>query len=36
MCGTYLSGHGQALGVGDGGELLVPQPLNGILVISQV
>lgn len=33
---TDLSGHGQALGVGDRGELLVSQPLNGVLVISQI
>lgn len=33
---TNLSGHGQALRVGDRGELLVPQPLNGVLVISQI
>lgn len=31
---TNLSRHGQALRVGDGGQLLVPQPLNGVLVIS--
>lgn len=34
--GPNLSGHGQALRVGDRGELLVPQPLNGVLVISQI
>jgi hypothetical protein len=33
---TYLSCHGQTLGVGDGGQLLVPQPFNGVLVISQI
>lgn len=33
---TNLSSHCQALWVGDGGELLVPQPLDGVLVISQI
>lgn len=33
---TDLSGHGQALGVGDGCQLLVPQPFNRILVIAEV
>lgn len=33
---TDLPGHGQALRVGDRGELLVPQPLDGVLVISQI
>jgi len=31
---TNLSCHSQTLGIGDGGELLVPQPLYGVLVIS--
>ena len=33
---TDLSCHGQALGVGDRGQLLVPQPLDGVLVVPQV
>lgn len=33
---TDLSRHGQPLRVGDGGKLLVPQPLDGVLVISQI
>ena len=33
---TDLFGHGQALGVGDGGQLLLLQLLNGVLVIPQV
>ena len=33
---TYLLGHGQALGVGDGVQLLLLQLLNGVLVIPQV
>ncbi len=33
---TDLFGHGQALRVGDGGELLLLQFLNGVLVISQI
>lgn len=33
---TNLPGHGQALGVGDGCQLLVPQPFNRILVITEV
>ena len=33
---TDLSCHGQALRIGDGGQLLVSQPLNGVLVISQI
>lgn len=33
---TNFSCHGQALRVSDRGELLVSQPLNGVLVISQI
>ena len=33
---TYLLGHGQALGVGDGVQLLLLQLLNGVLVIPQI
>lgn len=33
---TDLSGHGQALWVGNGRQLLVPQPFNGVLVITEV
>lgn len=33
---TNLPCHGQALGVGDGGQFLITQPFNGVLVISQV
>ena len=33
---TDLPGHGQALWVGDGRQLLVPQPLNGVLVVAEV
>lgn len=33
---TNLSRHGQALWVGNRGELLVSQPLNGVFVISQI
>lgn len=33
---TYFFGHGQALGVDDGGEFLLLQLLDGVLVVSQV
>lgn len=33
---TNLFGHGQALGVGDGGEFLLLQLLDGVLVVSQI
>lgn len=33
---TDFFGHGQSLGVRDGGELLLPQLLCGLLVISQI
>lgn len=33
---TDLPGHGQALWVGNGRELFVSQPFNGVLVIPQV
>lgn len=33
---TNLPGHGQALGVRDGRQLLVSQPLDGVLVVTEV
>lgn len=33
---TNLTGHGQALGVGDRCQLLVPQPFDGVLVVTEV
>ena len=33
---TNLPGHGQALRVRDGRQLLVPQPLYGVLVVPEV
>lgn len=33
---TDLFGHGQALRIGDGSELLLLQLLNGVLVVSQI
>lgn len=33
---TDLFGHGQALGVGDRGELLLPELLDGVLIVPQI
>lgn len=33
---TNLPCHGQALGIGYGGQFLITQPFNGVLVIPQV
>lgn len=33
---TNLSGHSQTLRIGDGCQLLVPKPFNGVLVITEV
>ena len=33
---TYFFSHGQALGVDDGGEFLLLQLFDGVLVVSQV
>ena len=33
---TDLFGHGQALGVGDRGEFLLPELLDGVLIVPQI
>lgn len=33
---TDLSRHGKALWISDRGELLVPQPLDGVLVVAEI
>lgn len=33
---TDLSGHGETLRISDGGQLFVPQALDGVLIVPQI